>query len=173
MWHGSGDEYSGVWWITATDRLAIQTGLLELARALDPALPDDARLDDAAAKALATLAARRGDAPFLLIYDNVTSPELLDGLVPPRGAAVLVTSRAPDWSGVAQEVLVDTLPRDAAVDFLLRRAGRQDADGASLLAQALGCLPLALDHAGAYVKRAGIGFDAYAYPDSEKICRGG
>jgi hypothetical protein len=26
-------EYGGVWWITATDRLAIQTGLLELARA--------------------------------------------------------------------------------------------------------------------------------------------
>ena len=49
-------------------------------------------------------AARRGERPFLLVYDNVPSPELLDGLVPPRGAAVLVTSRAlwlrrdhPDW----------------------------------------------------------------------------
>ena len=40
-----GHEYGGVWWITATDRLAIQTGLLELARALDPALPADARLE--------------------------------------------------------------------------------------------------------------------------------
>jgi len=138
-------------------------------RALDPALPDDARLEDAAAKALATLAARRGDAPFLLVYDNVPSPELLDGLVPPRGAAVLVTSRAPDWSGVAQEVFVDTLPEDAAVDFLLRRAGRQDADAARRLAVALGCLPLALDHAGAYVRRAGIGFDAYAQRVADRI----
>ena len=56
-----GHEYSGVWWITAADKLAIQTGLLELARALDPTLPADAWLEDAAAKALATLAARRGE----------------------------------------------------------------------------------------------------------------
>jgi tetratricopeptide (TPR) repeat protein len=162
-------EYGGVWWITATDKLAIQTGLLDLARALDPTLPVDARLEDAAAKALATLAARRGETPFLLVYDNVPSPELLDALVPPRGAAVLVTSRAPDWSGVAQEVFVDTLPEDAAVDFLQRRTERQDADGARRLAVALGCLPLALDHAGAYVKRAGIGFDAYAQRVAERI----
>ena len=98
--------------------------------------------------------------PFLLVYDNVPSPELLDALVPKRGAAVLVTSRAPDWSGVAQEVFVDTLPEDMAVEFLLRRAGRTDAESARRLAVALGCLPLALDHAGAYVKRAAIGFDA-------------
>jgi hypothetical protein len=163
------DEYSGVWWITATDRLAIQTGLLDLARALDPALPADAPLEVAAAKALATLRDRRGGTPFLLVYDNVPSPEPLDGLVPPHGAAVLVTSRAPDWSGVAQEVFVDTLPPDAAVHFLLRRAGRQDADGARRLAEALGYLPLALDHAGAYVKRAAIGFDAYAQRVAERI----
>ena len=164
-----GTEYSGVWWITATDRLAILTGLLGLARALDPALPADARLEDAAAKALETLAARRGEAPFLLVYDNVPSPELLDGLVPKRGAAVLATSRAPDWSGTAQEVFVDTLPEDAAVEFLQRRAERQDADGARRLAVALGCLPLALDHAGAYVRRATITFDAYAQRVAERI----
>jgi hypothetical protein len=165
----SWDEYSGVWWITATDKLAIQAGLLDLARALDPALPADATLEDAAAKALATLAARRGEKPFLLVYDNVPSPELLDGLVPPHGAAVLVTLRAPDWSGVAQEVFVDTLPEDAAVEFLLHRAERQDTDGARRLAVVLACLPLALDHAGAYVKRARITFDAYAQRVGERI----
>ena len=97
------------------------------------------------------------------------SPELLDGLVPKRGAAVLATSRAPDWSGTAQEVFVDTLPEDAAVEFLQRRAERQDADGARRLAVALGCLPLALDHAGAYVRRATITFDAYAQRVAERI----
>ncbi|HEY1931810.1 MAG TPA: toll/interleukin-1 receptor domain-containing protein [Acetobacteraceae bacterium] len=164
-----GDEYGGVWWIAATGRLAIQAGLLDLARALDPALPADATAEHAAAKALATLRDRRGEAPFLLVYDNVPSPDLLDGLVPPRGAAVLATSRAPDWSSVAQEVFVDTLPEDAAVDFLLRRAERHDADGARRLAAALGCLPLAPDHAGATVKRAAIGFDDYARRVAERI----
>ena len=115
------------------------------------------------------IAARRGDAPFLLVYDNVASPEHLNGLVPKRGAAVLVTSRAPDWSGVAQEVTVDTLPEDDAAAFLQDRAERQDADGARRLAVALGCLPLALDHAGAYVKRARITFDAYAQRMAEHI----
>ncbi|HTW69418.1 MAG TPA: tetratricopeptide repeat protein [Acetobacteraceae bacterium] len=162
-------EYSGVWWITATDRSAIQTGLLDLARALDPSLPADATLEAASAQALATLAARRGAAPFLLVYDNVPSPELLDGLVPPRGAAVLVTSRASDWGGVAEEVPVDTLPEDAAAEFLQRRARRKDAAGATRLAQALGCLPLALDHAGAFVQRANITFDAYGARVAERI----
>ena len=58
-----GDEYSGVWWITANDRLAIQTGLAPGARAGPGAAARDARLEDAAAKALATLAARADAVP--------------------------------------------------------------------------------------------------------------
>ena len=54
------------------------------------------------------------------------------------------------------------MDEDEAADFLQKRSGRQDEAGARRLARALGCLPLALDHAGAYVKRALIGFDEYA-----------
>ena len=153
-------DYGGVWWITATDPLAIRTGLLGLARALDPRLPADIAVDDAAAAALGALATRAGT-PFLLIYDNVPAPDVLDGLLPPRGACVLITSREPDWDATAASFVVDTLPEDLAAAFLQRRAEREDPAGALVLARALDGLPLALDHAGAYVKRAGIGFADY------------
>jgi hypothetical protein len=37
--HGS--DYDGVWWIIASDRLGVTAGLAELARAMDPRLPQD------------------------------------------------------------------------------------------------------------------------------------
>ncbi|HVM86131.1 MAG TPA: TIR domain-containing protein, partial [Candidatus Binatia bacterium] len=157
-----GDRFAGVWWIAAADRLGIQTGLAALAHELEPALPAETKLDDAAHLALARLAAHRGT-PFLLVYDNVPDPEALAELLPTRGARLLLTSRWPDWEALATSLPVDVLAEDEAVAFLLRRAGSQDADGARALARLLGCLPLALDHAGAYVKQAvGSSFASYA-----------
>jgi hypothetical protein len=42
---------------------------------------------------------------------------------------------------------------DEAAAFVQRRAGRSGDDTAQILAKALGCLPLALDHAAAYCRR--------------------
>jgi tetratricopeptide (TPR) repeat protein len=47
------------------------------------------------------------------------------------------------------------------VEFLLKATGRTDHDGAARLAEALGFLPLALDHAAAFCFDGGISFDAY------------
>ena len=49
-----------------------------------------------------------------------------------------------------------------AIAFLERRTGRQDAPGAATLAEALGRLPLALDHAAAYCRRIQMAFADYA-----------
>jgi hypothetical protein len=51
---------------------------------------------------------------------------------------------------------------EASAEFLLKRTGRSDRDGATKLAAALGHLPLALDHAGAYLRLTGASFDRYA-----------
>ena len=84
-------------------------------------------------------------------------------LLPASGARVLVTSRFGDWRGWAEEVALDVLPTAEAVVFLERRTGRQDNNqGAATLAEALGHLPLALDHAAAYCKRTQTGFAGYA-----------
>jgi hypothetical protein len=98
----------------------------------------------------------------LLVYDNVASPSEIAGLLPSAGARVLITSRFLDWTGLADEVALGTLPPEEAVSFLQSRAGREDAVGARTLANALGYLPLALDHAAAYCKRTQVGFADYA-----------
>ncbi|HME22259.1 MAG TPA: FxSxx-COOH system tetratricopeptide repeat protein [Acetobacteraceae bacterium] len=155
-----GGDYAGVWWVTAADRPGTLAGLASLAHELNPRLPADLPPEDAAREVLRALAARQ--APFLLVYDNAPDPATLAGLLPQRGARVLITSRHPDWAGQAHELRVAELPEDQAADLLQRRAGRQDSAGARLLARELGCLPLALDQAGAYVKQTLSSFASYA-----------
>src|SRR5262249_8125692 len=53
-------------------------------------------------------------------------------------------------------------PLEEAVALLESRTGRSDAAGAKTLAEALGNLPLALDHAAAYCKRTQTRFADYA-----------
>jgi len=48
-----------------------------------------------------------------------------------------------------------------SVDFLLKRTGKKDREGAADLAAELGDLPLALEQAGAYIKESGISFADY------------
>jgi tetratricopeptide (TPR) repeat protein len=98
----------------------------------------------------------------LLVYDNVSSPEEIADLLPSGGARLLITSRFSDFSAWAEEITLDVLPREEAVALLQSRADRKDAAGAKTLAEALGCLPLALDHAAAYCKRTQVRFADYA-----------
>ena len=97
---------------------------------------------------------------------------MLDGLLPSTGVRVLVTTRWPDWSGRGAEVRLDVLAPDRAADFLQKRARRSDPTGAARLAKALGYLPLALDHAGAYCALdASMSFDAYREKIDRRIAR--
>src|SRR5262249_39821797 len=90
-------------------------------------------------------------------------------LLPSGGARVLITSRFSDWSELAGEVPLDVLPLEEAAAFLQSRAGRSDATGANTLADVLGKLPLALDHAAAYCKRTQMRFDDYTKKASSLI----
>jgi tetratricopeptide (TPR) repeat protein len=74
---------------------------------------------------------------------------------------VLITSQFSDWSELAEEVALDVFALEEAVALLRSRTGRGYA-GAQSLAEALGCLPLALDHAAAYCKRTQMRFADYA-----------
>ncbi len=149
--------YAGVWWCPAETREGLLQTLAELGIVLGV---DETDLERAARAALDRLAVSR--APWLLVYDNATDPEAIASLLPRAGARVLITSRFPDWTAWAEEVPLDVLPREEAVLLLQTRAVRSDVAGATSLANTLGYLPLALDHAAAYCRSTGISFTDYA-----------
>jgi hypothetical protein len=152
--------YAGVCWCPAETRAGLMTALAGLGVVLGDPASEQGDTERAAKAALQRLTEQR--ATWLLVYDNVASPNEIAGLLPSAGARVLITTRFLDWTGLADEVALTTLPPEEAVAFLQSRSGREDAVGARKLADTLGCLPLALDHAAAYCKRTQVGFAEYA-----------
>ena len=159
--------YDGVWWCPAETRTDLMTSLAALAVEFEVASPEEADIEKAAKTALRRLAEQREI--WLLVYDNVTAPDEIADLLASAGARVLITSRFSDWSEWADEVSLDVLPVEEATAFLQDRAGRRDEMGARTLADALGRLPLALDHAAATCKRTQMSFAAYATKASSLI----
>jgi hypothetical protein len=148
--------YAGVCWRPAETRTGLLSGLASLAVTLRASTEEEADVEKAAKAALHRLAEQR--ATWLLVYDNVTAPDAIADLLPSAGARVLITSRCSDWSELADEVALDVLPLEEAIAFLQSRTGRSDTAGAGALVEALGRLPLALDHATAYCKRTQVRF---------------
>jgi tetratricopeptide (TPR) repeat protein len=151
--------YAGVCWCPAETPTGLLSALANLAVTLDAAKPEEADVEKAAKAALRRLAEQR--ATWLLVYDNVPAPDAIADLLPSAGARVLITSRFSDWSELADEVALDVLAIEEAVALLRSRTGRGYA-GAQTVAEVLGCLPLALDHAAAYCKRTQMRFADYA-----------
>jgi hypothetical protein len=151
--------YAGVCWCPAETRVGLLSALAGLAVTVGAATAEETDVQKAAKAALRRLAEQR--ATWLLVYDNVSAPNDIADFLPSAGARVLITSRFSDWSELADEVALDVLPLEEAVALLRSRTGRGYA-GAQTLAEALGRLPLALDHAAAYCKRTQMRFADYA-----------
>jgi tetratricopeptide (TPR) repeat protein len=90
-------------------------------------------------------------------------------LWPAAGARVLITSRFADWAGWAEEVALDVPSIGEAAAYLQSRAAHDDEAGARELAEALGRLPLALDHAAATCRRTHMRFADFAARASRMI----
>ncbi|GAA3296403.1 hypothetical protein GCM10020295_26120 [Streptomyces cinereospinus] len=140
-----------VWWIDAETPAGIVAGLAGLATALHPAhaaLP----LEEAAEWALAWLQGRSG---WLVVLDNAEDPADLSPYLGrlTTGQVVITTRRDLPWRDLAAPLCLDTLTPDAAVAVLEGITGRGRADDGAFeeLAEELGCLPLALQQAGAYL----------------------
>jgi len=152
-------DYDVVWWIRSEQTATLAADYAALAQRLDLAEKD------ATEQAVVVEAVRRWldqHSRWLLIFDNVNEPKDLD-LYRPQGSGgqILITSRYAAWRGKAQPLEVEELDRAESIKFLLKRTGQTDESAANKLAEALGDLPLALEHAGAYVDATGISLAEY------------
>ncbi|WP_052311623.1 MULTISPECIES: tetratricopeptide repeat protein [unclassified Actinoplanes] len=158
------DRYRPVWWIDADTTAGIDAGLATLATALQTDLPDGLSLEVLRERALQWLASHDG---WLLVLDNVNDPGDVARLLARVGTGrLLVTSRrATGWAGIATAIALDVLDLDDAAEAMrqvLAGSGRAgDADGLERVCRELGCLPLAVDQAAAYLAETGLSAAAY------------
>jgi len=154
-------EYDVVWWLEAEDPAKLAADYAALAGHIE-----DLRSVADADQPAVTAAVRQWlsrNGRWLLIFDNAAGPEAVKGYIPQAGGGhVVVTSRNPAWGRMARTVSIDLWPCDVSVAFLLERTGLGDTVSADRIATLLDNLPLALEHAGAYVEATGCSLSDYA-----------
>ncbi|MFE5730617.1 tetratricopeptide repeat protein [Streptomyces sp. NPDC056528] len=146
-------DHRPTWWITAESRVDLDSGLADLAGAMQPALIDVLTRDALRERALQWLAGHDG---WLLVLDNVTEAADVEALlsrVAPRGRILITTRQAGGWGGLA-EVLALTVPDvdDSYAMFAQAVTGLGEGEdrAARRLCATLGHLPLAVAQAAAY-----------------------
>ena len=149
-------EAGVAWQFPAEDTTVLAAGFGELAAQLGARGLADPR--DPVTSVHAVLA--RFPAPWLLIFDNAADMASVGAFLPPAGPGrVLITSQNPNWPGPVLDVPV--LDPDVAADFLVSRTGDPDRQAGRDLADLLGCLPLALEQAAAYLQAIGVSLARY------------
>jgi tetratricopeptide (TPR) repeat protein len=156
-------EYELVWWIASEQPELIGEQFGRLAVALRLAAADG----DAASAVQAARQHLRSHDRVLLIFDNAARREDVYAWLPGGPAHILITSRDPLWSGVAQPVEVDVFARSESVTLLHTTVPRLSADDAERVAVALGDLPLAVAQAGDLLAETGMPVDEYLHELAE------
>jgi tetratricopeptide (TPR) repeat protein len=157
--HQHRDKYQVVWWIDAERPATRDEGFSRLAEALG--LPGFNPRDMAQTR-VAVLQWMESATGWLLVFDNAETYEDLQPWLPGRpGGHVLVTSRFEAWEFVADVLPVAVWDTPTAAQFLRDRSRDRDTTASQDLAKELGGLPLACEHAAAYVRQSGCGLAGY------------
>jgi len=176
--HLNRNDYGIIWWIGAKSHDRVKSALIELAQHLQ--LPQAVTISGRDRTITAVLEALESGAQarWLLVYDDAGQPIDMRGYLPaacPSGH-IVITSRAQTWPDYAEakNIEVSPLTEEEAVDFLRRRIPAlavseklgKDEDArrraeAVRLASALGRLPIAAEHAAAYLAETGESVDEY------------
>jgi tetratricopeptide (TPR) repeat protein len=183
--HRYSGEYDIVWWVRADQEDSIRAALIGLGRQLGL---KDFHLEERDHSSRLVLDALRAGEPYdqwLLIFDNVTRPGIIGRYIPQGSGHVIITSRLSEWQRelrtdgieITEFALAETvqllrnrIPRlayhpdgaTAAPATPDQEDARRQAE-AERLAQTLGNLPLAAEHAAAYLKETGFPVDEYLH----------
>jgi tetratricopeptide (TPR) repeat protein len=176
--HRYRDKYEIIWWIRAEHTDRIRDAVVRLGQRLEvrPAGTEGGR-DRTIAAVLEALAASI-QPNWLLVYDNAEQPLELQRYLPtcPPGGHIIITSRLSNWPGYieADSIEISPFTPNEAVSFLRRRVPALGADRrlpadederrvseAGRLTTTLGHLPIAVEHAAAYLAETGQSVDDY------------
>ncbi|MGW9448091.1 FxSxx-COOH system tetratricopeptide repeat protein, partial [Streptomyces sp. NPDC055632] len=154
--HRFRSQYDLVWWVDAerVDQLAVH--YTELADRLGIAKPGTGSEHNTRI----LLQHLRTQQRWLVILDNAEDPSQIEPWLPEGPGHVLITSRNPDWRGVAHSIGLDVFTRSDAIAYLELRVPGITSEHADALAKDLGDLPLALAQAAGVIS-SGMTLDRY------------
>jgi tetratricopeptide (TPR) repeat protein len=150
-------------WVGARTRQSVLTGYARAWRALS----NTAGSDDEAQADLVLAWLRSTTTPWLVVLDDVDDPTELAGLWPAGDGRSLVTTQRRDASLLrpdARVISVGMFSPDEATAYLSSRLAvdpRHDREHLAALADALGCFPLALSQAAAFLIDSGTDVPGY------------
>jgi tetratricopeptide (TPR) repeat protein len=180
-------EYGLCWWVRCEHEALIVNSLLGLGRVMQ--LPDFRIEERDYSVSLVINALNKGEPyrDWLLIFDNATNADMVSRYIPQGTGHVIITSRDSHWRKALRVdgIEVGEFETVEAVEFLRKRVpalailplpgGEADADeaarvqaenaqrdrDASELAGELANLPLAVEHAAAYLAEVGVTVQDY------------
>ncbi|WP_420629657.1 FxSxx-COOH system tetratricopeptide repeat protein [Candidatus Leptofilum sp.] len=143
--------YDIIWWINGSDATQVESDLLLLGQRLLLPLPAN---DFPAARQIVLSWLSSTDKNWLLIYDNVDTlnARQLRPYQPSGAGHILITSRNPHWAKQAWVLDVNVFTSQESTAFFQKRLHGASDPALLPLAEALGYLPLALEHAAAYME---------------------
>jgi nucleoside phosphorylase len=164
-------DYQVVLWARAESTEALVSSYVAIATHL--MLPEqEAKEQDITVQAVKIWLQTHHD--WLFILDNVEELALVPTFLPSNlGGHVLLTTRATATEQFAHRLEIETLCPEQGALFLLRRAAliepfvelswasREKRELAMRISEELGGLPLALEHAGAYLEETGTDLTSY------------
>jgi tetratricopeptide (TPR) repeat protein len=152
-------NYVIVWWIQSEESTVLAMNYTQLASELNLSEsndPDQPKIVHAVRSWL------EKNQNWLLIFDNAQGYKQLEQYIPTKGSGhIIITSRNKQWTGIGTIIEVPPFDRKSSIEFLIKRSGREEREGAAKLAEELGDLPLALEQAGSYISQPGITLSDY------------